>query len=686
MTRIGSVFFFVIFFFFLIAEAKTTVQSSVDRNEMSMGDSFTFTVSVISSDEVEIQEPRLPNMNEFDLLNSWPSTAISKKLVQTDQGMQFETQVRKDFHFMLSPKMTGNLSISSAEVVVSGKAYRTQPIVITVQKDAGGSKGNQRKKQPQQNPRGGFPRMPRGFDDSTENAENPDEEMFNQILRQRQQMMEQLQQQMQQQQMPPGGGFPQEDSNQGSGNPSLGMSKPAFKSLPTNENDAFFISVELDKTEVYEGEQVTANWYVYTRGQMETFDRLKFPDLKGFWKEVIEEVPAIQFRQEIVNGIPWKKALLASHALFPIKAGTAMVDEYKVKSRVRLLSQGYGYSGKIYEFTKTSSRVPIKVKPLPVEGRPSDYTGAVGQFELNDSVEKQSVMVNEPFTLKVRFEGLGNAKLIELPAMALPNQLEQYDSKSDSKFFKNGRSYKEFEVLLIPRQEGDFKIPALSVSMFDPATSKYYTRRTQEIVMKAVNNPNAAVGPSSRMPEIDKKSAARGSELPDVIMAWQPSAEGRILSSSVFWAVIYFGILMIFVLKARRLFGWGHRQRTLKDLIQKRIKNLDQAVLQKDFRKVGAEMTNVFYIVLSHLAGEKSVEGGASQKVENLLEMMPPSLRRDYGTKILKFFDIFQTLSFAPEEMLGSLKSSESMVSNVDEAKKMIADLISSLSEGNKNS
>ncbi len=90
----------------------------------------------------------------------------------------------------------------------------------------------------------------------------------------------------------------------------------------------------------------------------------------------------------------------------PIKPGTAMIDEYKIKSRVRLPSQGLGgFYGRPYEYTKSSAAVPIKVKPLPTEGRPSDFTGAVGQFEVHATVENTTAPVNQPVSLKVRFEG-----------------------------------------------------------------------------------------------------------------------------------------------------------------------------------------------------------------------------------------------------------------------------------------
>lgn len=679
MTKIGSsLFVFVFCFAFLqhsVAQAATAVQSSVDRTEMAVGDSFTLTVAVISNDDVDVQDPRVPTLGEFDLLNNWNSTAVAQKLVQTSKGMQFETQRRKEFHYMLSPKRPGTLSVSSFEVVVSGKVYRTQPIVIKVGSQAGGAQNNGGVPNGPRSPKqpGSGPRLPHGFDDQFENMDNAEEEIFNQLLQQRQRLMQQLQQQ---------GGANVPDPNNFGSVGTGGMANPAFRSLPTNPNEAFFISVEVDKTEVYEGEQVTVNWYVYTRGQMETLDRLKFPDLRGFWKEIIEEVPAIQFSEEIVNGVPWKKALLASHALFPIKAGTSAVDEYKIKSRVRLTTQGqgWGYAGKPYEYTKSSARVPITVKPLPVEGRPSDFSGAVGQFELHDTVENTTVPVNQPFTLKVRFEGAGNAKLIDLPALNLPSALEQYDSKSEAKFFKNGRSFKEFEVLLIPRQEGELIIPGMSVSMFDPQSSKYYTRKTQPITLKIVNNPNAPVGSSQRMADGGKpatSAAVVDNRLPDVIMAWQPSAQASVMYQPWSWLVIFAGIIGSLFWKARREFGWGRRQRTLKEIVQKRYKSVDAALAKSEVRKVGAEMTNIFYLVMGNVSGE----GGASQKIEDLLEMIPPSLRREHGGEITKSFEIFQTMSFAPEEMLGGLKDPATMKGNVDRAKKVISEMISAVDE-----
>lgn len=631
------------------AFASTTVQSTVNRIEMGVGDNVQVTVSVLSTDDVDIQEPRIPELDGFDLLNASQSTAVSQKLVQTPQGMQFETQRKKDFVYILQAKRAGTLSVSSFEVVVDGKVHRTQPIVIKVTRE---SQGGQ-----QRSARGGNP----GFEDPFDAMDQAEEDIFNQLLQQRQKMLQQLNRGWDPQ-------LPQQPQAQ------TQLPEAAFRSLPTNPNEAFFISVEVDKTEVYEGEQVTVNWYIYTRGQMETLDRLKFPNLRGFWKEIIEEVPSIQFSEEIVNGLPWKKALLASHALFPIKAGTAEIDEYKIKSRVRTPSEALGgFYGKAYEYTKSSVPVEIKVKELPLAGRPKEFTGAVGQFEVMANVENKNVPVNQPVSLKVRFEGAGNAKIIDLPAMDLPGTLEMYDSKSESKFFKNGRSFKEFEVLLIPRQVGEVQIPSLTVGLFDPKTAKYYLKHTDPITLSVSANPNAVAGESHRLTDVKKvEPTPEVLTLPNPVTNWSESNFAQQMANPLLWVGVYLAGILGLLWKAQNEFGWGRRKKSLKEIVEQRFKSLDSAAQKADFRKAGVEMTNLYYLVLGELAGE----GGASEELARLMSKIPPSLRRDHGVEIEKSFEIFQTMGFAPEEMLGNLKQSQTISAHVKDAKRICSAIL----------
>ena len=157
--------------------------------------------------------------------------------------------------------------------------------------------------------------------------------------------------------------------------------------------------------------------------------------------------------------------------------------------------------------------------------------------------------MNQPFSLKVRFEGSGNAKLIELPSLNLPKTIEIYDTKSDSKFFKNGRSYKEFEVLLIPREEGEITIPALSFSIFDPGQKRYVMKSTDPIHVKVIPGSGGSNSVMARNDTIGDGAQApvkREKSLPDLVLSWDASSSDPLSSMRiVIWSLVYAAIGLV---------------------------------------------------------------------------------------------------------------------------------------------
>lgn len=635
----------------LPAAALVSVQGAVDRDKVGVGQDLVFTLTVVSDGAVDIQPPRPSDLGGFELIETWDASAVSQKLMPGPRGMDFQTQRRREFNYRLRPTAPGRQSIGAFDVSVDGKRYSTQPILVQVTSES----------QPDPSvPRGqgGVPGFP-NLEDMMDDMDRAQEEFFEQLLRRRGQ-----------------------GQGQGQGQPQ--RPPPAHRTLPVNPNEAFFIQVEADKTDVYKDEQITVSWYIYTRGQLETLDRVKFPDLKGFWKEIIEEVPTIQFTEEIVNGVVYKKALLASHALFPTKPGVAVIDEYKIKSRVRMPVQGFGGMafGRPYEFTKSSQRLKINVKPLPTEGRPANFTGAVGVFDVNAVVDASQVPVGQPFNLRVRFEGEGNAKGIELPAIDWPKTVEIYDTKSESRFFKNGRSYKEFSVLVIPREEGPLEIPPFAVGLFDPHTGKYYERSTAPIKLQVVASNLAAAGAAKRMDEpaatAPAKAAPAGDRLPEPVVAFRGGGAGAgFFNRAPVWAALYLAVFLALAFKARLELGGRARRRDLREILAKRYKSLDKTVRAGDPRKIGVEMTNLFSLVLGDVAGE----AGASEEISKMLERMPPSLRRDFGADIVKKHEIFQLMAFAPAEALGPLKDAGRVRREVEESKSLLNKIVKNAGE-----
>ena len=126
----------------------------------------------------------------------------------------------------------------------------------------------------------------------------------------------------------------------------------------------------------------------------------------------------------------------------------------------------------------SSGNKTLKVKPLPSNGKPSNFSGAVGEFQFTTKLDRDSIQTNESATLSMRVSGTGNLRMIDLPVFDIPNNLEAYDPKfSESiKLKEIGLTgFKRVEYLLIPRNRGTYKVNSGSFNYFNPKTKKYVT-------------------------------------------------------------------------------------------------------------------------------------------------------------------------------------------------------------------
>ncbi len=645
MKKIGSVLF-ILFLANSLLAATFQVEGKVDRDQMGIGDSFILNIRITGDEDFEIQEPKVPLVQGLELLNSWAGGKQSSSSMSVVNGSaQFSKTVSQDYNYQFSPQKEGTFTVPIIDIQIKNQNYKTQPIKIDVGEQFRNSGKTRQKNAPR-----GRPSFPPGLGDEDESpfGQMPDDEedLFSQLMKQRQRMFGQL---------------PNRGQGFNGGNQPMQSRK-----LDINMNDAFFVYLDIDKTEVYEGEQVTATWSIYTKGNLESWDRVKFPDLKGFWKEIIEEVPSLQFVTELVNGAVYQKALLASHALFPIKAGTSVIDEFKVKGKVRTQTQ-FGW-GTPNEFTKVSKRTTIKVLPLPLEGRTVHFSGAVGTYRISLKTDGDTFPAHQPFSIKVRFEGVGNAKLIDLPAIQWPEGLEIFDTKNDSKFFKDGQSYKEFEILAIPRKEGELKIPAINFSYFDPKQRKYVTQATEEVTLK-ITPGQPQNGPTGTTTSKDAAKPVDAVEPKPQPILELP--QGNFVFAE-YRLPVYGASAVLMSLLALAQFLWGYRSLKKEPGLQKIIESkMNLISAQKDPRRVGSEAVNLIYLLAAYLAGQKK----ANQEWTVLVKEVP--LKSQATLQKLTFlFDYFQILGFSPEDVMNNLIAQHPVAEKVKDLRKL-ADEIS---------
>ncbi len=665
MKKIGSfaAILFLLLFAHLTYAAQVKVEARVDRDQMGIGDAFTLSISVQSDEDFEMSESQLVDqlakIPGLEVINVIPGGRQSSSSMTIINGKtQFIQRTTQDYNFTLSPQKEGTFVIPGIAVDIAGQTYKSNPVKIEVKEVFRNSQRNS-PTQPK-----GRPRFPPGFGGQAEEdaGSNPfgslgdEEDLFEQLLKQQQRMFGARNSGGGQ--LPPTGQIPSQQLN-------------------INTKDAFFIYLDLDKTEAYEGEQITAKWYIYTRSNIESLDRVKFPDLKGFWKEIIEEVPSLQFSEEIVNGLIYRKALLASHALFPIKSGVVVIDEYRIKAKIRTQTQfGWGNSR---EYTKTSKRTEIKVLPLPLEGRTKSFSGAVGNYHVTLKTDAVSFPAHQPFSIKVRYEGIGNAKLIDLPAISWPEGLEVYDTKSDSKFFKDGQSYKEFEILVIPRKEGEMKIPAFELTYFDPQTRKYVSDSTPELILQITHGDRA--DNRSTTNSTPDKSNAENNFKPQPILEL-PTAD---FSLAVYRWEIFFFILLSGVLSLLTYFYVQLKNLKFKPQffleVKSKLSLLDKYLIANDHRKIGAEATNLIYILVANLAGQQR----ADQEMHLLINEIPSKDQQLFLQRIMQLFDYFQLIGFSPDKVKDVALSQQPIKEQIEQLKVLAEEIVAKLRKQHKN-
>lgn len=257
-------------------------------------------------------------------------------------------------------------------------------------------------------------------------------------------------------------------------------------------DDDLFIRTELSKTKMYEQEQFIATTKVYYRVGLRGFDDYKLPEYKGFISQEIEVPEAKRQSKENVNGKVYNTYILKQCVLIPQKSGTQELEKGNITAvvQVRVQGGGGGFFGDMfasYRELKKNLVIPgvkINVQELPKNGKPDDFSGAVGSFSMNTSITPEDgYKTNDAITIKVKINGSGNLKYAKDPKITFPTDFELYDPKVTAKIKASDAGLngtKEIEYLAIARYPGEYVIPSAEFSYFDIKSKTYKTLKTPE--------------------------------------------------------------------------------------------------------------------------------------------------------------------------------------------------------------
>jgi hypothetical protein len=268
-----------------------------------------------------------------------------------------------------------------------------------------------------------------------------------------------------------------------------------------------FIKIDVNKTTCYVGEPIVATYKLFTRLKSES-NVLKTPSFNGFSVSELEMPNNYSITTEKSGGREYNVYTLRKVQLYPLQSGTLTLEPLEVKNSVTFLKAEYAgrRNGDIFYdmlrnfadetapvdateqqiITVSCAPLNITVKPLPGANKPADFKGAVGNFKINASLEKNSITTDDAGALKVVISGSGNLQMINAPTVLWTNGLEGFESKSTEQVDKFSVPMKGEKVFLYPftvANTGNFTVPAINFSYFDNTSQSYKTISTQPVFL-----------------------------------------------------------------------------------------------------------------------------------------------------------------------------------------------------------
>jgi hypothetical protein len=167
----------------------------------------------------------------------------------------------------------------------------------------------------------------------------------------------------------------------------------------------------------------------------------------------------------------------------------------------------------------------IEVVPLPDQGRPLEFSGAIGQFAAKASAEPRDVDAGESIKFVVEWSGSGNLEFFTPPD---PARLDAFRSfrvygKTEQKSFDR----RTVTYDLSPISSEVHEIPALPLSVYDPAQERYTVLGTDPIAIRV----RALEGATGLAPSGDEQRFAQ--DVRDIVMHARPASGGGALGTGL---------------------------------------------------------------------------------------------------------------------------------------------------------
>ncbi len=317
--------------------------------------------------------------------------------------------------------------------------------------------------------------------------------------------------------------------------------------------DDILLRLNLSRASVYKGEPLRASLTLYTRVGIAGFENVKLPSFNGFGSQ---ELPTDNYttNRQTLDGKVYDTRIIKEYLLYPQQAGTLTIDPAEMTAIAQVVIRNnngfdpfFGSGADVYNVQRklSTGRIEVAVKELPA-GAPASFNGAVGSFTLSSEQPSSELKANSAATYTVKISGTGNLTFLQAPALDLPTSFELYDVRSTEALRTTAAGttgYRQFEYPFIARAEGEYEIPPVEFSYFNPEKESYATLSTRPLTLHVAPDASGGSGPAQVVQGPAKEDVRRLGNDIRFIKSGRPAL--RATSAPLMFSATYFVSLLL---------------------------------------------------------------------------------------------------------------------------------------------
>ena len=452
---------------------------------------------------------------------------------------------------------------------------------------------------------------------------------------------------------------------------------------PTNVNygEGIHLVAELSTKNPFVNEPVTVVYKLYfePRSTVGNFRNFKAPKYNDFWSQYID-MKQLRAERGKYNGKDYSMVVLRKVILYPLESGAKTIEPFKIDLDAEVPTgrrDWFGeYEMRVIEKSLSTGTQTINVKPLPENGKPASFTGAVGNFDFKVTPSKTALKAGESLDLEVSVSGKGNLKLFTLPKPVVPTALEMYEPSHTENVQTPltgmvGKVSDKYTI--IPQFKGKYTIKPMEFSYYDLASKSYKTISSKEITIDVAEGDATFVAntPSTNKQAIQKKEVFQFNKLKTEFVS---KSREDFLGSGLFYSLLIAPLLLIPIVMIAR------KQKEAKDadVVGNRIRQNNKLVkryLSEAKKQMGDKVP--FYMAMekalhNFLKAKLHIETVEMSK-ENIIELLQQ--RNASEESINRFMELINDCEFAryaPATDIAMTNDFERAVERISELEKQI--------------